>query len=267
MQFEELHFLCQMIKEKAGIYLGEDKLYLFEARLLPVAAKLGYKNLSKFVNEFTKPPSVYNQMLQQEIIEAMTTNESMFFRDIKPFKYLTDIIIPEITGKSPEKDINIWCAACSSGQEPYSISMLAQENNYKNIKITASDIDGQILKKAKSGIYNQFEVQRGLATTFLMKYFTQSENNWHIKDNVKQDITFLQHNILENFNNVAKFDVVFCRYVLIYFDEATKLKAFERLGETMNKGSYLVLGGAETLPDSCKIFTSHSKERQILVRV
>ena len=267
MQINELRFLSEMIKDKAGIDLGEDKLYLFEARLLPIIAKLGFNDLSSFVTSFMQPPLIYDKLLQQYIIEAMTTNESMFFRDVKPFQYLTDIIFPELKQKGVS-NINIWCCACSSGQEPYSIAMLAEENNYgDNIKITGSDIDGQILSKACSGIYNQFEVQRGLSTTLLMQYFTQNGNSWQINKHIKERINFVQHNLLEDATKLGRFDIVFCRYVLIYFDNATKLKVLANIANTMNKGTYLILGGAETLPPECEHFVAHPNERKILVRI
>jgi chemotaxis protein methyltransferase CheR len=263
MQINELRFLTEMIKDKD---LGEDKLYLFEARLLPIAAKLGFKDLSSFVTEFMKPPSIYNKLLQQEIIEAMTTNESMFFRDSKPFQYLTDIIFPELKQRGAG-NVNIWCAACSSGQEPYSIAMLIEENNYReNIKIIGSDIDSQILQKAQDGIYNQFEVQRGLSTPLLMKYFTQKGNNWQINNCIRERISFMQHNLLEDAGKVGRFDIVFCRYVLIYFDNETKLKVLNHIANVMDKGAYLILGGAETLPLGCEQFIHHVNERKIFVR-
>lgn len=265
MQPNELRFLSEMIKAKAGIDLGVDKLYLFEARLLPIAARLGYKDLSNFVSALMQSP-VSNAQMQQEIIEAMTTNESMFFRDSKPFQHLTEIIFPELKQKGVEK-MSIWCAACASGQEPYSISMLIEEKRYsENIKIVASDIDNQILGKAQSGIYNQFEVQRGLSTPLLLKYFTQNANNWRVNDGVRRRVSFVQHNLMEDAGRIGRFNIVFCRYVLIYFDDATKLKVLAHIANVMERGAYLILGGAETLPLGCPYFTPHPTERKVFMR-
>ncbi len=265
MNINELYFLSNMIKSKAGIDLKEDKIYLFEARLLPIAAKLGYKDLSSFVGGLMSSKLNNNQM-QQDIIEAMTTNESMFFRDIKPFQYLSEIIFPELKQKQLN-NVNIWCCACSAGQEPYSISMLAHENQYsENINIIASDIDSKILTKARDGIYNQFEVQRGLATKLLLQYFTQQGNNWQINDIIRQKISFMQHNLMEDATRIGRFNIVFCRYVLIYFDDETKLKVLNNLSNVMDRGAYLILGGAETLPINCTNFTPHPTERKIFVK-
>lgn len=270
MQTHELRHLSELIKRYAGIDLKEDKRYLFEARLLPIASRLGHADLSAFVNYLIQSPPSPSSALLQEIIEAMTTNESMFFRDTKPFNYLKEIIFPELQAKNPSKAVNIWCAACSSGQEPYSISIVAEEMQRNNggVSILATDIDSQILQKAREGSYNQFEVQRGLPSPILLKYFTQSGTNWRVNDSVRNKITFAQHNLLEDPRRLSKlFDVVFCRYVLIYFDDDTKIKVLQHIASVIPSGGYLLLGGAETLPAGVTQFTPHPKERQIFVRV
>jgi chemotaxis protein methyltransferase CheR len=269
MQPNELKFLSEFIKGKTGIDLKEDKLYLFEARLLPIAAKLGYKDLSAFVGDLMLKGAALAGNLQQEIIEAMTTNESMFFRDVKPFDHLSSIILPELKQNNAGKLLNIWCAACSSGQEPYSIAMVLQENRhsfFEPTRIVASDIDTQILQKAKLGIYNQFEVQRGLSSHLMLKYFTQTGNNWQINDAIKSYINFMPHNLMNDASLLGKFQIVFCRYVLIYFDDETKLKVLNHIANSMFSGGYLILGGAETLPVSCTQFVPHPVERKILIR-
>jgi chemotaxis protein methyltransferase CheR len=269
MQPHELKFLSEFIKNKTGIDLKEDKLYLFEARLLPIAAKLGYKDLSAFVNDLMTRAGTLSHNLQQEIIEAMTTNESMFFRDGKPFEHLSNIILPELKISNAGKPLNIWCAACSSGQEPYSIAIILQENKHvfsEPAKIIASDIDTQILQKAKLGIYNQFEVQRGLSSNLMLKYFTQSGNNWQINDVIKSYVDFMPHNLMNDASLFGKFNIVFCRYVLIYFDDETKLKVLNHIANVMFSGGYLILGGAETLPASCTQFSPHPNDRKILIK-
>jgi chemotaxis protein methyltransferase CheR len=269
MQPHELRFLSEFIRNKTGIDLKEDKLYLFEARLLPIAAKLGHKDLSAFVSELMLKNMNINQAMQQEIIEAMTTNESMFFRDNKPFEHLSNIILPELKQNNLGRPINIWCAACSSGQEPYSIAIVAEENKhlfFEQIKIVASDIDTQILNKAKAGLYNQFEVQRGLASNLMLKYFTQIGSNWQVNEVIKNYVNFTPHNLMNDASNLGRFQLVFCRYVLIYFDDATKLKVLNHIANVMDSGGYLILGGAETLPLSCTQFTPHPKERKILIK-
>jgi chemotaxis protein methyltransferase CheR len=269
MHSHELRYLSEMIKRNAGIDLKEDKRYLFEARLLPIASRLGYADLSAFVNYLIQSPPSPSSALLQEIIEAMTTNESMFFRDTKPFTYLKEVMFPELLAKNPSKAINIWCAACSTGQEPYSISIVCEEMRpQQSVHIMATDIDNQVIQKAKAGNYNQFEVQRGLSSPHLLKYFSQNGTNWCANDSIKQKISFAQHNLMEDPRRLSKmFDIVFCRYVLIYFDDATKVKVLQHIASVIPTGGYLMLGGAETLPAGVTQFTPHHKERQIFVRV
>ncbi len=270
MLASEFSYLQTLIKSRSGIDLREDKLYLFESRLLPVAAQHGHKSLSSFVGGLMQ--KVPDEALMQQMIEAMTTNESMFFRDTKPFQHLKDIVVKELLARVPNKPLSFWCAACSSGQEPYSIAMLMQENQAAvgavSHSILATDIDKQILAKAKEGTYNQFEVQRGLAMPLLLKYFTQlPENRWQLQDAIRTKVTFRQHNLMGNARHHGSFDVVFCRYVLIYFDDVTKNLVLSNIAEVMPRGGYLFLGSAETLPVGNTQFASHPQERSIYVRV
>ncbi len=269
MHPSEFKFLNDVIKSRSGIDLKEDKLYLFESRLLPIASRQGHDNLSSFVSSLMQ--SQPSETVIQQIIEAMTTNESMFFRDTRPFQWLKDIVFTELLEKRPGQPIRIWCAACSSGQEPYSIAMQAEENRAilkgSNISILATDIDQQIISKAQDGIYNQFEAQRGLPMQLLLKYFTQLEDNrWQLNDTIRQMVMFKQHNLMENATRHGQFDVIFCRNVLIYFDEETKIKVLTNLAEAMSIGSYLFLGSAETLPPGLNQFTPHPEQRMIYVR-
>jgi chemotaxis protein methyltransferase CheR len=266
----EFSYLQNLIKSRSGIDLREDKLYLFESRLLPIAAQHGHKSLSSFVAWMMQ--SLPTEALLQQMIEAMTTNESMFFRDTKPFHYLKDIALKELLARKPNRPISMWCAACSSGQEPYSLAMLAQENKAMlagaPVSILATDIDQQILSKARAGVYNQFEVQRGLPMPLLLKYFSQlPENRWQLQESIRGGVTFKQHNLMNNARHHGSFDVVFCRYVLIYFDDTTKNLVLSHIADTMPRGGYLFLGSAETLPVGTALFAPHPQERSIYVRV
>jgi chemotaxis protein methyltransferase CheR len=265
----EFAFLNALIKSRSGIDLKEDKLYLFESRLLPIASQYGHKSLSAFVGSLMQTPP--NEALMQQMIEAMTTNESMFFRDTKPFQRLKDMVWTDMLARNPNKPISMWCAACSSGQEPYSLAMLAEENRAMlggaNVSILATDIDKQIIAKAKEGIYNQFEVQRGLPMPLLLKYFAQlPENRWQLKDEIRNRVTFKPHNLMGNARHHGMFDVVFCRYVLIYFDDITKQMVLNHIAEVMPRGGILFLGSAETLPVGTTAFAPHAEERSLYVR-
>ncbi len=270
MKTQEFQFLNRMIKQRSGIDLKEDKMYLFESRLLPIASKEGHKDLSSFVSQLMKrsPP----EALTQSIIEAMTTNESMFFRDNKPFEHLRYIVLAELKEKhGAARPINIWCAACSSGQEPYSIAMHTEEYQshigLARVTIKATDIDTQMVDKAKNGIYNQFEVQRGLPTPMLMRYFNQLPGNrWQIKDTIRGKVSFSLHNLMESPRRHGQFDIVLCRNVLIYFDDATKIQVLRHIASVMPSGGYLFLGSAETMPNGMNLFDRHPKERLIFVK-
>ncbi|MDB2414397.1 protein-glutamate O-methyltransferase CheR [Rickettsiales bacterium] len=242
--------IVNIVKNKSGIALGDNKEYLIESRLMPIAKKYELPTLDALVNLMN---SQMNDQLLNDIIEAMTTNESFFFRDIKPFDNLRDHAIPYLLKNNPgKKDINIWSAACSTGQEPYSIAMTLEElPQLKDIKykITATDLDTKVLKKAKEGIYTQFEVQRGMPISLLIKYFTQKKERWLIKDILKEPITFEPFNLMDNPVSLGNFDIVFCRNVLIYFDNITKEKVLKNLADRMPKGSLLFLGAAENFVD------------------
>ena len=182
----------------------------------------------------------------------MTTNESFFFRDIKPFDQFRDIVLPHLLEtREDKKFFRIWSAACSSGQEPYSLAMIMRELGDKlsgwRYEIMATDLSTEMLEKAKSGIYSQFEVQRGLPIQLLMKYFTQDGDKWRIDPSLGTDITYREFNLLGSPTGLGQFDVVFCRNVLIYFDQDTKGEVLDRISSQMSDDGALYLGGAETV--------------------
>jgi len=190
--------------------------------------------------------------LVKDVIEAMTTNETSFFRDLKPFDQFRDIIIPHlIKTRSATKKVRIWCAAASSGQEPYSLCMLIKENAAKlagwNFEIIGTDISTDILDIAKKGEYSQFEVQRGLPIQMLMKYFEQKGDRWALKSDIKSMVQYKYFNLLEPMTMLGKFDIIFCRNVLIYFDRDTKAKVLQNMAALMPDDGFVLLGGAETV--------------------
>jgi len=182
----------------------------------------------------------------------MTTNESFFFRDIKPFDIFRDATLPYfLESRLNKKALNIWCAAASSGQEPYSLAMILKEENAKmagwRVKITGTDISTDILDKAKQGEYSQFEVQRGLPVQLLVKYFEKQGENWQINSDIKSMVDYKEFNLLDSLKPLGNFDIVFCRNVLIYFDQETKSKVLDEIYELMPDDGLLFLGGAETV--------------------
>ncbi len=258
---DDFKYLCGFILEKSGISLSEDKAYLLDSRLLPIVRRHGMKDISALVGKLRIGA---DEALVTEIIEAMTTNETSFFRDLKPFDNFRDVILPHVVSSSKEGTIRIWCGAASSGQESYSLAMTALEHKAKlggkNIEIVGTDIDRTILKKAENGIYSQFEVQRGLPIMLLMKYFTQGKDGderWTLNDEVRKVVKFQYLNLLDHYDGLGKFDIVFCRNVLIYFEPDVKTQILEKIARTMKPHATLQLGSAETvtgLTDKFKAF-------------
>ena len=249
MNIDDFNLVAKILKDRSGLVLGSDKAYLLESRLNPVARKYDLAGVDDLVAMIRKGGQ---EKLLVDITEAMTTNESFFFRDQKPFDQFRDLVLPYVLDhRSQAKKLKIWCAACSSGQEPYSLAMLIREQAARlagwSIEILATDLSLEILSKAKEGAYSQFEVQRGLPVQFLMKYFKQEGERWKISDEIRNMVSFRPHNLLEQPPAMRQIDVVFCRNVLIYFDPETKTKALELIAGVMAEDGFLFLGGAETV--------------------
>jgi chemotaxis protein methyltransferase CheR len=250
-------YLRKLLKERSGLVLAADKQYLVESRLLPVAHRAGIGTLAELVQKLR---GMKNEPLVTEVAEAMTTNESFFFRDKLPFEHFRETIMPALlAARAAQRRIRIWCAAASTGQEPYSLAMSLKEMGEKiagrNIEIVATEFSTQVLEKAKSGIFSQFEVQRGLPIRLLVKYFDQIGDSWQINPDVRAMVQFRPFNLLLEFTHLGPFDLVFCRNVLIYFDQETKTRVLDRIARIMEHDGYLVLGAAETvvgLTDSFK---------------
>jgi chemotaxis protein methyltransferase CheR len=238
-----------LLKERSGLVLSADKQYLVESRLLPVARRAGLASLSELVQRLRTAKA---EPLITEVVEAMTTNESFFFRDKVPFEHFRNTIMPMLfSARAAQRRIRIWCAACSTGQEPYSLAMALKEMGDATagwrIDIVATDLSGEVLEKAKAGIYSQFEVQRGLPIHFLIKYFAQIGETWQIVPELRAMVQYRSLNLLNDFTHLGMFDLVLCRNVLIYFDQATKINVLERIARVTERDGYLVLGAAETV--------------------
>jgi len=248
MKPDDFDYVSRLLKERSGLVLTKDKAYLLESRLMPLARKRGLKGLDELLALLRKrDPAV-----EKVIVDAMTTNESFFFRDSKPFDQFRSIVLPNLLkARANKRSFRIWSAACSSGQEPYSLAMILKEESAKlagwRIEIVGTDISSDILQKARSGAYSQFEVQRGMPMALLVKYFRKKDENWVIDPALASMVTFKEWNLLGDVRALGQFDVVFCRNVLIYFDQSTKSKVLKSISQVMADDGVLYLGGAETV--------------------
>ncbi|MBI3606707.1 MAG: protein-glutamate O-methyltransferase CheR [Nitrospirae bacterium] len=245
---ETLSFFFTFFQRESGLVLDESKTYLIESRLDPLVRAEGLSSideLRKRIQQETSP------VLKKKVIEAMTTNETSFFRDITPFTVLKTTVIPEVVkANQKSRRLRIWSVACSTGQEPYSLAMvvaeLAPELQGWDVRILGTDIADKVLDRAQAGVYTQHEVQRGLSVAYLMRFFAQQGDEWAVKPEVKHFVQFRQFNLLTDFSSLGTFDVIFLRNVLIYFDNATKKQILDRMGHALSPGGTLFLGGTET---------------------
>lgn len=245
----EYDYLRQFLKSRSGLVLSNEKQYLIESRLLPVARKAGLQSIAALVAKLKEPRET---VLAEAVVEAMTTNESFFYRDKTPFEHFTQMMMPEmLKARAASKKIRIWCAAASTGQEPYTLAMCLKEMERQlvgwRIEILGTDISNEVLDRAKAGTYTQFEVQRGLPIQLLLKYFTQQGESWTISPELRSMVQWRKFNLLDSFASFGQFDIVFCRNVLIYFDQPTKVDILGRISKVMAPDGYLVLGAAETV--------------------
>ena len=255
-------FLRKFLKERSGLDLSADKQYLVESRLMPLARKANLSGIEELVQKIKNGSST----IASDVVEAMTTNETFFFRDKVPFDHLRDVVLPEmIQARAARKSLRIWCAAASTGQEPYSIAMTIKEMSAQlagwRIEIIGTDISQQVLEKSKSGIYTQFEVQRGLPIQLLVKYFKQTGEMWQINPEIRSMIQYKPLNLLQDFSSMGKFDIIFCRNVLIYFDQDMKTQIFGRLAKCTEPDGFLALGAAETVVGLTDAFKPHADKR------
>jgi chemotaxis protein methyltransferase CheR len=244
----DYEYLRKFLKERSGLDLSADKQYLVESRLLPLARKAGLSAIPDLVQKIKNGDGG----LATEVVEAMTTNETFFYRDKIPFDNLRDTIMPAlIQARAVRKSLRIWSAASSTGQEPYSIAMCLKEMGASlagwNVEIVATDLSQEVLEKSMAGVYSQFEVQRGLPIQLLVKYFTQCGDLWQLNADIRSMVQFRQLNLLQDFSHLGVFDIIFCRNVLIYFDQDTKRVTFDRLAKALESDGTLLLGAAESV--------------------
>ncbi len=238
----------QILEQQSGILLGDNKQYLVASRLSNFIKENNLATLSDLLTEISRPSG---KALLQKVIDQMTTNETLWFRDSYPFEYMKRQLIPEFKKKGR---FRIWCSACSSGQEPYSLAMLLDETaSSATTEIIATDLSSRVLDKARLGIYQDIELKRGLPNDKLKRYFSEVDNsNWQINKNLRNSVRFQALNLLNTPYTNGKFDVIFCRNVLIYFSQANKTKVLNGLIDSLKPGGYLFLGASESLTRDCK---------------
>jgi chemotaxis protein methyltransferase CheR len=250
-------FIAQFLKDRSGLIITQDKMYLLETRLTSILRDNGLANLTALVEVLRQPGAT---AVKDQVVDAMTTNETSFFRDNHPFEALRKSILPGlIERRAATRSLRIWSAACSTGQEPYSLAMMLKDSfpilgGWK-VEIVATDLSPSVLEKARLGIYSTFEVQRGMPIQMLVRHFDQQEPNWQIKRELRQTITFRALNLLEDFSALGQFDVVLCRNVLIYFDQPTKTRIMGAIARRIAADGVLLLGGAESVFGLCDAFT------------
>lgn len=263
---QDYAFLKVLLKERSGLALTEGKEYLLEGRLGPVARSLGFGSIAELVAHLRRSPS--SDMALSLVVDAMTTNETLFFRDHHPFEAFRTAMLPHLVASRPaDQPIRIWSTAASAGQEPYSIAMIVKENaallGGRTVDILASDISTEMLARAEEGLYTDFEVKRGLDTARLRRFFTREGQYWRLAEEIRGMVRFQRINLLDPFDHVGTVDVVFCRNVLIYFDARTKLDVVERIAQRLRPDGFLVLGGAETLVGMTDAFRPSEDHRAI----
>jgi chemotaxis protein methyltransferase CheR len=251
----EYEYLRKLLKERSGLDLSADKQYLVESRLIPLARKAGLMGIGELVQKIKGGADE----LAVDAIEAMTTNETFFFRDKIPFDHLRQSVVPELLqARSASRALRIWCAASSTGQEPYSIAMCLKEFSAQligwRVEIIATDLSLGVLEKARAGIFSQFEVQRGLPIQLLVKHFRQVGELWQLNADIRAMVQHRQLNLMQDFSHLGTFDVIFCRNVLIYFDQDTKIGLFNRLAKSLEPDGVLALGAAESVIGMTDVF-------------
>jgi chemotaxis protein methyltransferase CheR len=242
-------FLRLLLRQRSGLALGPDKRYLAESRLSILCRRRGISDIDALMQQVRLGR---NAELEAAVVEAMTTNETLFFRDSTPFALFRDVLLPEkLAANAGSRSLRIWCAAVSSGQEAYSLAMLIDAMADRlagwTISILGTDISAEVLEKARTGLYSQFEIQRGLPIQMLLKHFSQRGDKWQVSDRLRAMVSFRRHNLLEDSSPLGRFDIVFCRNVLIYFDVPTKEKVLGLLAPRLAPDGALVLGATETI--------------------
>jgi len=267
MTSEDIEHLAALLKQRSGLILGTEKTYLIESRLAPVARQEGFGTVAALL---TSLRTRRDEKLIYTVTDAMTTNETFFFRDKTPFDQFKSDVLPALAKARPGGDIKVWCAASSTGQEPYSLAMLMEElrPQYPRIRldILATDISERCLEKAQAGLYTQFEVQRGLPIQMMVKHFEKVDDMWRLSPKIRQAVRFRKLNLLDELRLVGRQDVIYCRNVLIYFDIDTKRRVLEQICTLLPDDGFLFLGAAETVLGITDVFKPMPGTRGLYIK-
>jgi chemotaxis protein methyltransferase CheR len=255
---DEIQLLSKYIYSLSGIHIEASKAYLLETRLGRVLEAENCESYSEFYHKVKADGS---KALEKKIVDAITTNETLFFRDANPFELLKHKILPEVLDRQASKSlatpIRIWSAACSTGQEVYSIAIVLKEllgDGRVNVKLTGTDLSDAAIQQASYGSYNKFEIDRGLPQTSLQRYFRADGANWKIKDELRAMATFRKFNLMHPFSALGKFDIIFCRNVAIYFTLEDRMKLFNKIADVLEPDGFLIIGSTESLTGVCPRF-------------
>ncbi len=258
---EEFSFVSKWAKNQAAIVLHPGKEYLVENRLSPIAELEGFGDVNTLIDELRKED--YSNPIQAKCIDALTTNETSFFRDHHPFEFLKTKVIPEIIRNKSRKSLNIWSAACSTGQEIYSTAMMLKANFPQleewDVKLFATDISESSIEKAKKGSYSQFEVNRGLPAFTLLKNFTQDESQWQLNQDIIDMVEFKKLNIIKPWPIMDQFDIIMLRNILIYFDVDTKKAILDKMSNCIHPNGYMLIGTSETVLNISDCWTQENE--------
>ncbi len=258
-------FLAELLRSRSGLVIGQDKIYLLETRLAPILKREKLRDLNDLAERLHGRGA---DAVARDVVEAMTTNESFFFRDDKPFQHFRSQALGRLVAARPAgTPLRIWSAAASSGQEAYSLAMILAESRAvigdRRVEVLGTDLAREQLSRAREGLYTQFEVQRGLPVQMLMRYFRREDAGWRISDALRAMVQWKEWNLLGDLRGLGRFDVVFCRNVLIYFDQPTKTRALEAIAGQMAADGMLYLGGAETVLGLTTRFAPLPSERGV----
>lgn len=244
MLASDADYLARLLKRRTGIAINPSKTGQIASRLSPVARRFGFKNTDELMRDLPNA----RESLVRTVIEAMTTNDTWFFRDRAPFEQFREIVLPDLMSRRVRsKKLRIWSAATSAGQEAYTLAMILSEAGLEDwtIELVASDINGECIARAKEGLYTSFEIQRGLGVKRLVTNFTQEGENWRVSENLRRMVKFRTFNLLDDYGVFGEMDVIFCRNVLLYFEPQTKARILDRLSDTLAPDGYLIVGTAE----------------------
>jgi chemotaxis protein methyltransferase CheR len=266
---QSFNAFCAYLRRSSGLVIGADKQYLVESKIRPILRREKMSGLVELVAVLERSQS---PALAKEVLEAMTVNETFFFRDKVPFDCFRQVMLPNlIAARASQRRLRIWSAACSSGQEPYSLAMIMTDEfalklQGWTIEVVGTDLSEAVLDKARKGVYTQFEVQRGLPTPLLLRHFTQIGDLWQISDKIRTKVSFVPFNLLYDYTQLGKFDVIFCRNVLIYFDQARKTDILNRMARILAPDGYLVLGASENIIGLQTDLAPHPEHRTFFIR-